>query len=140
MGSNSGTHLHVLPLRVYLGVGISLLVMTIATVLVSYVHLGGWNVVVAIGIATFKAILVALFFMHLLYDNKFYLFVFSMGVLFLGVFITLTMFDTMTRDAIYEFRAKPIASRAIIYTDTLGNTGAHTAGGGTDSTAHESGH
>ena len=140
MSSNSGVHHHILPLRVYLGVGISLLVLTIVTVFVSYVHLGGWNVVVAIGIATCKAILVAFFFMHLLYDNKFYLFVFSMGVLFLGIFITLTMFDTMTRDAIYDFRAKPIAKEAPMYDIPEGTAGGHDAGAGMDSTAQEDGH
>ena len=64
---------HVLPLRVYLGIGTALLVFTGITVGVSYVQLGAWNIIVALLIASFKATLVALFFMHLLYDNKFFI-------------------------------------------------------------------
>ena len=70
--SNHATHkgAHIVPLRVYLGIGAALMVMTAVTVGVSFIHLGGWNVVVALTIASIKATLVALVFMHLLYDKK----------------------------------------------------------------------
>ncbi|MDQ7054385.1 MAG: cytochrome C oxidase subunit IV family protein [candidate division KSB1 bacterium] len=108
-------HKHSTPLLVYLAVGGALLFLTVITVAVSYVDLGPFNLVVAIGIATFKAMLVALFFMHLYYDNKLFMAVFISGLMFLGIFIILTMFDTMKRDMIYEEVAKPIRPNAIIY-------------------------
>ena len=106
---------HVVPLQVYLAVGVALLFLTVITVLVSFVHLGPFNLVVAIGIATFKAALVALFFMHLFWDNKLYMTVFLASLMFLGIFIIFTMFDTEKRADIYEEVAKPIRPEAVIY-------------------------
>lgn len=106
---------HVLPLRVYLTVGAILLFMTFVTVAVSFVPLGPFNLVVAMGIATFKAMLVGMFFMHLLYDNKLYATVFLAAVSFLAVFIVLTMFDTLRRGDLYDYTARPIKEQAAIY-------------------------
>ena len=109
-------HPHVLPLRVYIGVGTALFVLTGITVGVAYIDLGGtWNLIVAMLVATVKASLVALFFMHLLYDNKLYAIVFSIGLFMLTAFIVETMFDTLRRDAIYEYKAPPINQKAAIY-------------------------
>ncbi|RME00858.1 MAG: hypothetical protein D6814_02730 [Calditrichaeota bacterium] len=105
----------VIPTPVYLAVGAALLLLTGLTVAVSFVHLGPFNLVVAMLIATLKASLVALFFMHLFYDNKLYMTVFLTAITFLGVFIILTMFDTMRRDDIYEEVAHPIKKQAVIY-------------------------
>ena len=123
---------HVLPLRVYLGIGTALLVFTGITVGVSYIQLGAWNIVVALLIASFKATLVALFFMHLLYDNKFYLLIFSLGLVFLTIFIGITMLDTLRRDDIYDFRAAPINKDAIIYEQIESTPEAATAGDSSD--------
>ena len=73
---------HVLPLKVYIGVGTTLLVMTAVTVAVALIDLGGLNLPVAMIIATFKGTLVCLFFMHLAYDNKFFAFLFIGALLF----------------------------------------------------------
>src|SRR3989442_435063 len=51
--------------RVYVAVFAALVVLTLATVAVSYVDLGPVSVVVALSIAFTKAVLVVLFFMHL---------------------------------------------------------------------------
>lgn len=57
-------------IRGYLIIGGTLLLGTILTVLASYVNLGHhWNVVLALVIATVKASLVALFFMHLISER-----------------------------------------------------------------------
>ena len=58
------------PYRTYIFIWLSLLVLTVVTWLVSYVNLGLMNVVVAMLIASLKASLVALFFMHLRHENK----------------------------------------------------------------------
>lgn len=112
----SSTHKeHILPLKVYLGVAAALMVLTAITVGVSYINLGGFNVLVAIGIATIKVSLVALFFMHLLYDKKINLFAFLIGVGFVAIFIALTMFDTMRRSDIYQIEGESIQKQAPIY-------------------------
>ncbi len=106
---------HVTPLKVYLTVGIALLALTAITVRISFIHLGGWNVVVALLIASTKGALVALFFMHLYYDKKMYAIVFSMGLLFLSIFLALTLFDTLRRGDIYEIKTEHLRKEATIY-------------------------
>jgi cytochrome c oxidase subunit 4 len=143
--TNRHTEPHVLPLSVYLTIGGTLLVLTAITVAVSFFHFGAYNLVVAMVIAAVKASLVALFFMHLKYDSKVYLTVFLLAILFVAVFIILTMADTMERDQIYRIKAEPISDQAIIYrrdsaTDSLG-VAVDTIGAGIDSSAGEtSGH
>jgi cytochrome c oxidase subunit 4 len=119
--SNTKIPDHIIPLRVYLTVAAALLVLTAITVKISLINLGGWNLVVAIGVATLKASLVALFFMHLLYDKKIYMIVFGAGILFLAIFIALTMFDTLERDAVNPIEAAPINKTAVIYQNSPAN-------------------
>lgn len=108
-------HDHISSVRVYLTVGLTLFILTALTVRISMIHLGGWNAVAAIGIASIKASLVALFFMHLLYDKKIYLIVFATAIVILTIFITLTMFDTLRRGDLYEIRNQLIKPEAEIY-------------------------
>lgn len=109
------SHAHILPLRLYLSVGAALIILTGATVAISFVHFGPFNLVIAMLIAAGKATLVALFFMHLKSDNKLYMTIFVASLVFLAVFIILTMFDTLRRDDIDEIKSKPIQERAVIY-------------------------
>jgi len=74
----------------------ALLVLTIVTVQASYIDFGSMNTVVALIIATAKASLVALFFMHLRHD-KFNAVIFCGGLLFLGIFLIWTLFDIANR-------------------------------------------
>ncbi len=111
---------HVLPLSLYIGIGGALFVLTGVTVGVSYIDLGGTgNLIVAMAVATFKATLVALFFMHLLYDSKLYALAFSIGLFMLTAFVVLTMFDTMRRDGIYEEKATPIENETAGFYEKL---------------------
>ncbi len=138
MTTKSNAHAgHIVPLWVYLTVGGGLFILTGITVAVSFIPLGGWNVVVALGIATLKATLVALFFMHLLYDKKIFLVVFLLAILFVGIFIIFTMFDTMRRDDIYEGAGRPIKPNAAMYDrmQTAGDSTAVTHGEAHESTA-----
>lgn len=89
---------HVLPLKWYFGVFAALIVFTGITVAVSYVDLGeAVNLFIALAVATCKAAMVALVFMHLLWDSKFNAVVFVSSLIFLAIFIAFTMFDTETR-------------------------------------------
>jgi cytochrome c oxidase subunit 4 len=90
-------------------------VLTGTTVWVSQIDLGAWNIVVALAIASIKAMLVAFFFMHLYYDHKFYFITFAIAVVFLVVFIGFTFIDTLRRGDLYEEVASPITEQAIIY-------------------------
>ena len=105
---------HILPLWVYLSVAATLLVMTGVTIGAAYINfnaLTGFaeaNFVIAMVIATFKAALVALIFMHLLFDNKFYLFALVSGVGCLMIFIALTLSDTQFRGKVNAIEKGPI--------------------------------
>ncbi len=114
---------HIVPLKTYLAVGIALLILTAVTVGVSFIDLGGWNAIVAMAIASVKALLVAFIFMHLLYDSKIFLVIFTTAILFLMIFISFIMFDILTRGALYPISDRPIKSDAIIYdrSDTTGS-------------------
>ncbi len=85
---------------VYLKTLISLLILTGITVGASYIHFGSGaaNVVVALTIATIKATLVALFFMHLLHDKPVNGLIAAAGFIFLGLFLMFTLLDFDTRD------------------------------------------
>jgi cytochrome c oxidase subunit 4 len=113
---------HITPLKVYLLVGAMLLILTALTVKVSTIHLGPWNAIVALAIASCKALLVALFFMHLLYDRKMYAVVVSSALVFLGILIGLTMADVLRRGDINEYEAYPIRSEAPYFSKQKADT------------------
>jgi cytochrome c oxidase subunit 4 len=84
-------------IKTYALIFVTLLILTGTTFFVSVVDLGGLNAVVALVIAMGKALLVALFFMHLRYSRPLMLVVVAAGLLWLGIMITLTLGDFMTR-------------------------------------------
>lgn len=56
--------------RVYYIVYVALMIFLLLTVLAGRVHLGGWSLLIAMLIATIKAVLVLLYFMHLRYSSR----------------------------------------------------------------------
>lgn len=105
---------HIIPLWIYLSVAAILLIMTGVTIVAAqfdFNHLTGFesmNFVIAMVIASFKASLVALIFMHLWFDNKFYLFALLSGIGCLMIFIALTMSDTQFRGRVNPVEKGPI--------------------------------
>lgn len=85
---------HVVSVSVLLGVWAALVVLTVLTVGVTYVDLGRLNLWVALIIATVKAALVVLYFMHLRYDSPFHAFIFIVALSFVALFIIGTAGDT----------------------------------------------
>jgi cytochrome c oxidase subunit 4 len=85
---------HVVPRRVLLGVWATLVVLTVITVVVADMDFGRLNIWFAIGIATFKASLVGLYFMHLRYDSPFFAFILIVALSFVALFILGTITDT----------------------------------------------
>ena len=61
---------HISPTRTYIGVWIALMCLTVLTAGVSRIDLGPFNTVVALVIATCKASVVALIFMHVKYTSE----------------------------------------------------------------------
>jgi cytochrome c oxidase subunit 4 len=74
-----------------------LLVLTGVTVAVSYKHMGFWNVPIALTIASLKASLVLLFFMHLKYEGRIIRYSFLSTVTFLAIMIGFTFWDVAFR-------------------------------------------
>ena len=113
--ASTGEHKpHVLPLRIYVAVAASLMILTVITVWVSYLDFGIFNIIVAMGVATIKAGLVVLFFMHLKYDEKFNAIVFVGSLAFLAVFFVLTLADTMERgrvDPLERYQIESVPGR-----------------------------
>jgi len=119
-------HQHILPLRLYLIIGLILLLLTALTVSIASLDFGSWNLVIALVIAGLKASLVGLFFMHLKYDNKIYAAVFVLAVVFLVMFIVFAMFDTTQRGGLNLSEASSIHEYAVIY-DSTGQPLSHEA-------------
>ncbi len=83
--------------RIYVAVWGGLIVLTGATVGVSYIDLGILNVVVALLIASAKASLVGLFFMHLKSENRLVWTFALVPIFFLVLIIGGTLSDTLFR-------------------------------------------
>jgi cytochrome c oxidase subunit 4 len=81
------------------------MVLTAATVGAAYVNLGALNIVVALAIASVKATLVVLYFMHARYSPKRTQLVIVCAVFWLAIMLALTLSDYSTRD-------KEVASNA----------------------------
>ncbi|MEA2601520.1 MAG: cytochrome c oxidase subunit [Acidobacteriota bacterium] len=81
--------------RTYIGVFVTLMIMTILTVAVSYFHMPvGLAILVALVIASFKGSLVAAFFMHLSHERKLIYWVLLLTVIF---FIVLMAIPTISQ-------------------------------------------
>lgn len=102
---------HTTPVWLLFGVLSALLVLTIATVAVTSIDLGAQgNLIVAMIIATIKAVLVCTFFMHLLWDKKFNLVLFLTSVLFLILFLSMATTDRGEyQHLVDEYRAQQLA-------------------------------
>jgi cytochrome c oxidase subunit 4 len=91
-----GEHHIVSPLQ-YTLVFATLLVFTGITVGAAYLDLGALNPVVALGIATFKAVVVILFFMHVKYQSNLIKMTVSAGFFTFSVLVVMTLLDYISR-------------------------------------------
>ncbi len=90
---------HIALKQTYLAVFAALAALTVLTVAVSFVELPGpLHVSVALLIATAKALLVALFFMHVLYSRRLIWLVACAALLWLGILFALTFSDYISRN------------------------------------------
>ena len=93
-------------IRGYFAVFTALLALTALTTGVAFIDLGGiGNVAVALTIAVIKAVLVALYFMHLRYSSRLTRVFAAAGIFWLGIMIALTLSDYLSRDWVSRVEA-----------------------------------
>ncbi len=88
---------HIVTPITYMMVFGTLLLFTGITVGAAYVDLGVFNPVIALGIACFKAVIVILFFMHVLYQSRLIKMTVAAGFFTFLVLITMTLSDYISR-------------------------------------------
>lgn len=98
MSNNTDTYQHHHPgPRTFFIVWVALMVLTFITVYIAQFHFGDLNIVIAMLVASAKATLVALYFMHLKYEDKL-TWVYALYPIFLlFLLIASTIIETFTR-------------------------------------------
>lgn len=91
-----------MPVWILLSVFFALTFLTIVTVAQASFDLGSFDVAVTMVIATIKATLVMLFFMHLAYDKPFNLIIFLSSFVFVALFIIFTLTDANMNSGTFE--------------------------------------
>jgi cytochrome c oxidase subunit IV len=88
---------HVVSPKIYVVILLALLLGTYLTVSAAMRDFGPWNIVIALTIATTKATLVVLYFMHLRYSPKRTQLIIICGMFWLAVMLFMTLSDYITR-------------------------------------------
>jgi cytochrome c oxidase subunit 4 len=89
---------HIVTPKTYIIVISILLVLTWLTVVVAYMNFGGlWNLVIALGLATVKATLVVLWFMHVKYSGRLIQVVIFTTLMFFALLLFGVLMDVWTR-------------------------------------------
>lgn len=110
---------HIASPKLYLGIFLTLMVCTAATVWAAYQDLGPWNIVIALAIATLKASLVVLFFMHAKYSPKRTQLVVICAIFWLGIMLALTLSDYETRHDVSRLRGPVITPATTLPTSVI---------------------
>jgi cytochrome c oxidase subunit 4 len=89
---------------------VTLVILLILTFITSYLDFGSGNVIIALAIATIKASLVGLIFMHLIHDKPINGLILVAGFLLLGLFLSFCFIDVDSRGNLEPHNVKmPIA-------------------------------
>jgi cytochrome c oxidase subunit IV len=88
---------HVASVRTNITIYVLLLVLLLATVGAAYIPMGPLNFPLAMAIATTKAVLIVLFFMHALHSHRLTLVIAIASLLWLAIMISLTLSDYHSR-------------------------------------------
>jgi len=96
------TEHHLVPIKVYIGVFLALMVFTTLTVFAAKFDLEterfhSFNVIIALTIAIVKATLVVLFFMHVRYSSRLTQVIVIAGIFWLAILLIFTVSDYLTR-------------------------------------------
>jgi len=88
---------HIVPVKVYCLIFGALMLLTATTVAVAFVDLGTLNIVLMLGIALLKALLVALYFMHVRYSSTLVACFAAGSMMWLMILLAFTLSDYLTR-------------------------------------------
>jgi cytochrome c oxidase subunit IV len=88
---------HIVKPGTYLAIITALMILTGITVYAAFVDLGKYNIVVALAIATLKATLVVLIFMHAKYSPRRTQLVIIAGIFWLALLLFMTLSDYVSR-------------------------------------------
>lgn len=91
-------HVHVVPVKVLIGVFIALVILTVVTVEAAKFDTGRMDVIVSMAIATAKASLVVFIFMHLWYDKPLNRIAFFFSLIFAAFFLCMILLDSHAYD------------------------------------------
>jgi cytochrome c oxidase subunit 4 len=92
--SHAANHNHVMPLSILISTFAALILLTVITASTSKLQIGPAEIWVAMGIATIKAGLVALYFMHLRYDKPLNALLILFSLVFAAIFVGLALVDS----------------------------------------------
>jgi cytochrome c oxidase subunit 4 len=90
---------HIVPVRVYLAIFLALMVGTAVTVIAAFYDFP-WqlNTIIALTIASIKATLVVLYFMHVRYSSRLIWVIVASALFWLGLLFAFTFSDYLSRD------------------------------------------
>jgi cytochrome c oxidase subunit IV len=90
-------HEHVVPMKVYTAIFVMLLLLTLVTLDIAFYNFGMLNIGIALAVATTKAVLVILFFMHVRYSPPLTAVFAGVGFVYLFILLFFTLSDFLTR-------------------------------------------
>lgn len=102
---------HIVSPKVYLTIFLALILGTGLTTWAAFRNFGPFNIVIALAIATAKATLVVLFFMHARYGERRTRLVIVCAIFWLAIMLALTLSDYQTRQP----RMSRLLSQAAYY-------------------------
>jgi cytochrome c oxidase subunit IV len=88
---------HIVSPKIYLAIFLALILGTSLTTWAAFQNFGRFNIVIALAIATAKATLVVLYFMHARYAEKRTRLVIACALFWLAIMLVLTLSDYKTR-------------------------------------------
>ena len=88
---------HIAPVKSYVAVFGTLMVLTTITVAAAFTHMGALNFPVALAVAITKATVVILFFMHVKYSSRLTKMIVGIAFFFLAILLLLTLTDYGSR-------------------------------------------
>ena len=89
---------HIVPVKIYFAIFLTLLVGTALTVLAAFVDFPWrFNTIVALTIASIKATLVVLYFMHVRYSPRLVWVIVASALFWMGILFAFTFSDYFTR-------------------------------------------
>jgi cytochrome c oxidase subunit IV len=89
---------HISSIQTNVAIFIALNVLLFATVGAAYLPLGNYHFLIAMALATVKAVLIVMYFMHVKYSHRLTAIICAAAFLWLGIMIALTLTDYMTRE------------------------------------------